>query len=582
MISSPALWSLRRNWRTVALGAIALIALGLRLMGSRYGLPAVYNPDEVAIMNRTLAFGTGDLNPHNFVYPTFYFYALFAWEGLFFAVGRLAGLFDSLAAFERSFFVDPTPIYLAGRTLSAACGVLTVLATYRLGARLSTGGPAVLGALLLAVAPLAVRDAHYVKHDVPVTLLIVVTHVLLAGVLFDRDRSARLRSWIWLGAVAGLAASTHYYAVFATIPIGLAALFNGEPTDKAVTRVMRLAAAATACLVAFIAASPFILVEPGRAWGDVVANQQIVMDRATANGGLFASLGYYAEWLARDAAGRWTFLLAIVGVVATFVRGWRHAVVALAFPIAFLLFIGNTFPASRYLNPLLPFVALSAAQALSSVWARTSRLVHVGLAGVVALAVLDAGGSSLAIDRFFQQDDTRTQAERWIARSVVPGASILVQPYSVPLRMSHAALVEALTVHLGSPARASVKFQRQLALSPYPSPAYRTIYLGSGGLDKDRLYLEPSAFTESGSLAPLRTLSVEYVVLKRYNEPDSSLAALDAALVREGRLIAAFSPYRRGAASDNPNVPPFLHNTDARIDPTLDRPGPTIEIWRIN
>jgi hypothetical protein len=75
---------------------------------------------------------------------------------------------------------------------------------------------------------------------------------------------------------------------------------------------------------------------------------------------------------------------------------------------------------------------------------------------------------------------------------------------------------------------------------------------------------------------------VEYVVLKRYNEPDSSLAALDAALVREGRLIAEFSPYRHGAAPDNRNVPPFLHNTDARIDPTLERPGPTIEIWRIN
>ena len=68
-------------WR-VALTLICLVALGLRLVGLRYGLPAVYNPDEVAIMSRALAFAKGDLNPHNFLYPTFYFYALFAWEGL--------------------------------------------------------------------------------------------------------------------------------------------------------------------------------------------------------------------------------------------------------------------------------------------------------------------------------------------------------------------------------------------------------------------------------------------------------------------------------------------------------------------
>ena len=61
--------------------AIVLLALGLRVVGLQYGLPAVYNPDEVAIMSRALSFAKGTLNPHNFLYPTFYFYVLFAWVG---------------------------------------------------------------------------------------------------------------------------------------------------------------------------------------------------------------------------------------------------------------------------------------------------------------------------------------------------------------------------------------------------------------------------------------------------------------------------------------------------------------------
>jgi hypothetical protein len=61
-----------------ALAAIIVIALALRVAGLQYGLPAVYNPDEVAILARALSFANGTLNPHNFLYPTFFFYLLFA------------------------------------------------------------------------------------------------------------------------------------------------------------------------------------------------------------------------------------------------------------------------------------------------------------------------------------------------------------------------------------------------------------------------------------------------------------------------------------------------------------------------
>ena len=69
-----------------ALGAILVLSVVLRVIGLKYGLPAVYNPDEVAITARALAFAKGDLNPHNFLYPSFYFYVLFVWLGLSFVV----------------------------------------------------------------------------------------------------------------------------------------------------------------------------------------------------------------------------------------------------------------------------------------------------------------------------------------------------------------------------------------------------------------------------------------------------------------------------------------------------------------
>ena len=78
----------------------------------------------------------GDLNPHNFVYPTLYFYLVFAWEGLFFVAARAAGVYDSLAAFQREFFIDPSRHFLAGRAFSVLCGTATVAAVFWLGRRL--------------------------------------------------------------------------------------------------------------------------------------------------------------------------------------------------------------------------------------------------------------------------------------------------------------------------------------------------------------------------------------------------------------------------------------------------------------
>ena len=171
----------------IALAAIGVIAAALRLLGITFGLPAVYNPDEIAIMSRALAFAKGDLNPHNFLYPTFYFYVLFAWVGASFVVTWLLGIVPSLAAFQAQFFTDPTNIYLAGRLLGVTCGVATVLLTYALGARLAgahAGRAAGLAAaLFLAVSPTNVRDSHYVKHDVPVTLTVVIAQLAILRLL---------------------------------------------------------------------------------------------------------------------------------------------------------------------------------------------------------------------------------------------------------------------------------------------------------------------------------------------------------------------------------------------------------------
>ena len=566
---------------TIVLAAICGIALALRLVGLQYGLPAVYNPDEAAIMTRALSFAKGTLNPGNFLYPTFYFYVLFCWVGVYLAFLLATGRVESVGALQRLYFTAPTGIYTAGRVLGVACGTVTVALLHRLTLRFADPRAAMAAAVFLAVAPLHVRDSHYVKHDVPATLAIVLAYLAIARVWpAAKAAGPTTRDTLLAGAACGVAFSTHYYCVFLAAPLAFAVVMGRKHAGAgAVVRHLALGAAASA--VMFFALSPFILLEPLTAWRDVIGNREIVVDRAVA-AGAFAPAVRYMEMLWADSVGQPVVVLAMIGALWMAVTSPARAVLLLAFPVPFLLFIANTAPASRYLNPVLPFVALFAGWTISELAARLRVRTVVFWIAVAAVAS-PALFASIRAGRFFRQDDTRTLAQRHIEDQIRPGATVAIQPHSVMLTPTRESLSEAATRHLGSLELASTRLKLQLSLDPYPAPAYRLIYLGSGGLDTDKIYVEYEKLGGPAGLTHLRSLGVAFVVVKRYNNPDPATLPFFDALARSGRRIAVFSPYRpETTAAEQARVDPFLHNTDIRIAGALERPGPILEIWELN
>lgn len=558
---------------------LAALALALRVIGLQYGLPDVHNPDEVAIMARALSFAKGTLNPENFLYPTFYFYVLFVWVGLYLAFVWVTGGVSSLTALQQMYFTNPTGIYTAGRMLGAISGTLGALALVGLGRKLFDLRVGFAAGLFLAVAPLAVRDSHYVKHDIPATLAVIIAYLAITRVWPVAPSPGRMRHDVLTAAAAcGVAFSTHYYSVFLALPLTWAIVQRWRPAGWHVIG-RQVVTAALVSAVVFFALSPFILVEPLVAWRDVVANRQIVVDRAVESGA-FAPALRYLDILWNDALSRPLIVLAVAGAAGMLRAAPALAVLLLSFPLPFFLFITNTTPASRYLNPVLPFVALFSAWTL----ARAAELLRAPQAAYWIVVVACATSpllSSVQSGLFYRAEDTRSIAARFVETTVPAGATVLIQPYSVVLTPSREGLVEALTRNVGSAAAASTKFRLQLSVDPYPAPAYRLIWLGRGGLDADKIYVDPAAL--STGLAELRRLGVTYVILKRYNRLDPELMSFVAELSRVGRRIAAFTPYRSDTSdAERRRIEPFLHNTDTRIESALERPGPPLEIWQLD
>jgi hypothetical protein len=554
--------------------------LVLRLIGLQYGLPHVYNPDEVAILTRALSFAKGTLNPDNFLYPTFFFYVLFAWVGGYLALVLISGRVRSLADLQLLYFSDPTGIYTAGRLLGVAAGTATIAGVYRLAHSVSEPRVAAAAAIFMAAAPLHVRDSHYVKHDVPATLMVVLAYMamLRVGPAPPPGRAPHRHEWT-AAAACGAAFSTHYYCVFLAIPLLMVVIKASRA--QGIGEVVRRCAVVTATsLGVFFLLSPYIAIEPATVWKDITANRQIVVDRALA-GGAFAPLLRYAEMLVFETMGVPVVLLSAAGVAGLLRAQPSRALLLLAFPVPFFLFITNTFPASRYLNPILPFLAVFAAHGVSMLASRLprSRVIF----WLIALgSAVPAAYESVRTDLFIRRTDTRTIALSLIERTVPSGATVALQPYSAPLQPTRESLVAALDRNLGSSAEPSAKFRLQLRQNPWPAPAYSLVYLGQG-LDPEKTYVDYSELGGNAALGALRRHNVAYVIVKRYNRSDPETLPFLAALTREGRRLAVVSPYRPGTPErDAAAIDPFLHNTDARLDAALERPGPALEIWQID
>jgi hypothetical protein len=547
------------------LWGILALALLLRLPGLGHDLPQVYNPDEVNIMARTLSLAS-DPNPHYFLYPSFLFYLLFASLGGLFVFGYLLGRYPGLAAFEREFFTDPTAFYLVGRGLVVAAALATIALTYHLAARRFGRTTARAAAFFLAVSYVHVRDSHYLKHDVVAGFLVILALLAFARTLSQGER----RDYLGAGAAMGVAFATHYYTIFLAPAFALCHLVSAARPTR------RLLAAGLVAALVFFLLSPFVLLDLSEALGHMQANRELVIDRAAASGSAFMpSLKTYLDLLVDQALGWPLALLAVAGAFLIARAGAREAALWGGFPLPFFIFITFTFGPGRYLNPILPVLAVASGVAVAAIARRGPFL-----AGAVALLT----GAwplyySIQVDRLFLTTDTRTLAREWILEHLPDGEAVALQSFSVPIPQSLESLKEGLRAH-GAEAELTRarkgKYAHLAAIAAEGGAGYNLYFIGKGD-EKERIYFDYPELVAS-SLEPLRSRRVRYLVLRHAPaEPPPRIAALFEEVARQGKLAARFSPFPPGA-----NLAPYLDNEDWPARRKLLRKGPLTEIWSLD
>ena len=534
----------RRGVAFALLGAVLVLALVLRLKGVAWGLPYSFvNVDESVVVPKAFDAMRGSLNPQFFYYPSLYFYLLGA---VYVVASPVLWAVQHTNPFAMgSFVVDPGPYFLLGRLLSAALGTASVYLLYRIG-REAFGRPAgLVAALFLAVAPLHVAYSHMAVTDVAATAFSLLAFLLLLQAAAGAGR----RRLVWGAVAAGLATSTKYNLGLLVLPATVAAVYScrAEVRERAAAggraalgwaRLLALRVYAP-MLVAFLVASPFIVLDPGRFVHDF-RRQNRIMDRGWLG---FEHVGNgFAYNVHPNLTGALGIVLLLVAAVGLGWAIWRHTrfdLVVAPYVIVYFVYVSTWKElADRYLLPVVPLLILLAVRLcidLARAPGRARRVVAPLVVLLLASALVAPLVDSIAFDRSLSGQDVRLRAAAWIEQNVPAGSNVAVESYGPPL--------------------VRAREQKYFAAAGLSKPSYRLI---------DLRLPAPGVANPSHSLAWLREKNAHYLVV--------SSAVYD-------RVLAA--------AADYPGVAEFYRSlgTDAQLvkvfRPGPGERGPTLKLYRL-
>jgi 4-amino-4-deoxy-L-arabinose transferase-like glycosyltransferase len=419
-----------REWREaadlqpmrIALLLALLLAAGLRFIGISNGIPHAIGVDEPEIMARVVhMMKTGDLNPHFFDYPGLLFYLHLCVAVVRFMVGAIQGRWGGLTA------VGPDDFYLWARCVTALFGTATVFVVYLAGLRWGVRH-AVLGAGMLAVMPMHVRESHFVLTDVPMTFFVTLAWVLS----MSAHERGTWSAFALAGAAAGLATSCKYTAGL-VIVVPLIAVWMTVPTRP--SRLAAAVATVAAAAAAFLVTSPYTVLDLPAFLNDFA---NLVGHFQTRSPDLEPGWLVYLKHLRLNFQWPATILLATGLVLATerAVRGpgrvkWTLIAV---FPVLFFVTIADRAQLyGRYLLPAVPFacvlIGISVVSGVSLLrrFAISRAVRTLLITALTVAALLPPARVAFGFVTELRRPSTQDAAWTWISVNIPPAAAIVVE-----------------------------------------------------------------------------------------------------------------------------------------------------------
>lgn len=426
---------------------ILFAGAALRFWGISCGLPhTAFKPDEQLVVQLAARFGSGDLNPHFFVYPSLFLYTLYFCFLIASAFSAFFGAFVAPKDFLAHSYLNPWPYFLAARCLSAVLGTATIAMLYKAAQRLFDKDVARISALFLAFAYLHARSSHFGVTDAPMTFMLMAAFMAILNARIEKpcelaqhDRQkSEILTYLLTGAISGLAVSVKYPAVFIAVPMYVVHVQNTlnknnrKLADFFLTKP--LAAYAVAAVAATLLASPYIVLD----FKGFTEEFRTVTYHLKYGFGLRLGRGwiYHVRESLFHGLGLVQLCFSLLGAFILLKSDFKKALIVLAFPAAFYVITGRSYLAlPRYAVPLTPFICLSAAVLVVFAVRRIRESygqfnARVGLTVLAVLVIAQPCYNLLRFDALLSTEDNRLRTVRLMKDSIPQGSSVYQPGFS--------------------------------------------------------------------------------------------------------------------------------------------------------
>jgi 4-amino-4-deoxy-L-arabinose transferase-like glycosyltransferase len=172
---------------------------------------------------------TGDLNPHNFQYPSLNIYL----QALLFFVLQLPATLFGVQLFP-SQLID---FHVYARIMNVIFSTATIYAVYEIGRRLFNVWTGLAAMCFLTASSLHVENSYYATVDTTTAFWPTIA-CLMAVMIYTKNNGRKTSYYIVGGVCVGLAVSSKYTAFLAFLPILLAHVYRARKNKTGSTRIL--------------------------------------------------------------------------------------------------------------------------------------------------------------------------------------------------------------------------------------------------------------------------------------------------------------------------------------------------------
>jgi len=418
---------------------------------------------------------------------------------------------------KETIVLNPTPVWMVSRVVTAVLGTLTVYLTYTIGNRVFGKKLGLFASVFVAGSFFSVQLSHFARHWAPAgffTYLIIAAAVL---VYFKPERA----TYLWAGAVSGIAFGASYITGIGVVVFLLAHFLNKQSSLKekfigAKIWIFNLLFTFIGAIFTLLNYPEFHRIVFGE--DSTFTNPKSFLGMLTAVGTSFFSFFQHEPVLV--VAG-------VLGLIILGITQKRLFALFVSFPLIYWIILYFFFHFEpRYNLLLVPWFAVLGGLTMLQLWEIpfSNHLQKV----VVIFILLLSFSVSIYYDYLLTKPDSREQAKEWIEENIPADSSIAIYTRTLELTPNPEA-IEILKNNFPEAIRTKHQVLENISFNRYPVPAYNVLNFNDlsvvgFGIDQEKGaannydYLVVEYFNEDQIPVAVSAISEGSEIVKSFNK----------------------------------------------------------------